>query len=289
MHDCSFLVETMSNFEDYDKKSLSYDKGGRYPVCVDQILEHIPAECSLLDAGCGTGNYMVPLVNSGKLSRYTGFDGSAGMIAKIRVKSNLLRENKDLKTEIAEIQQVCLPKSLPYGNNDFDMILHNQVMHHIVDPDQKDKFAKVKTYLAEFHRVLKPGGVLTINTCTHSQLAAQWYFKGMPGVLAKQKSIYPSDKQIIQLLLEAGFKNVSSHTDHTPYLGESYFHYKNCFTKEFREADSVWACANQQETAELLDKMKVILSDEEQRARFDEQVRKEIAAVGTTTQIFARK
>ena len=279
----------MSNYEDYDKTSLSYDKGGRCPVCLDQILEHIPADCSLLDAGCGTGNYMVPLINSGKLSRYTGFDGNAGMIAKIRVKCDVLRENEDLRKEITEIQHVCLPQRLPYDDNVFDVIMHNQVMHHIVDPDQEDKFAKVKTYLAEFHRVLKPGGLLTINTCTHNQLAAQWYVKGMPGVLAKQKSTYPSDKEITELLVGAGFKDISRHTDYTPYLGETYFHYEKCFTKEFREADSGWAWANQQEIAELLDKMRVILSDEEQRARFDEQVRGEMAAVGTTTQIFARK
>jgi len=41
--------------QDYLRASFSYDKSGRIPVCVEQIIEKIPQDCAILDAGCGTG------------------------------------------------------------------------------------------------------------------------------------------------------------------------------------------------------------------------------------------
>ena len=41
-------------------------------MCLEEILAEIPANCAVLDAGFGTGNYMAPLLNSGKVASYTG-------------------------------------------------------------------------------------------------------------------------------------------------------------------------------------------------------------------------
>ena len=49
-----------------------------------------------------------------------------------------------------------------------------QVLPHIVDLRVFDKFKYISQMFKEFNRILKPGGVLSINTCTHDQLSAVW-------------------------------------------------------------------------------------------------------------------
>ena len=62
-----------TSYENYSsEKCNQYDAQGRRAVCIDEILAEMPTNCAVLDAGCGTGNYMVPLVNSGKVDTYTG-------------------------------------------------------------------------------------------------------------------------------------------------------------------------------------------------------------------------
>ena len=70
-----------TSYENYSQdKCSSYDAQGRIPVQLPEILAQLPAACSVLDAGCGTGNYLVPLVNSGKVAQYTGIDNSPAMV-----------------------------------------------------------------------------------------------------------------------------------------------------------------------------------------------------------------
>ena len=67
-----------TSYENYSsEKCNQYDAQGRRAVCVDEIQAEMGAKCVMLDAGCGTGNYMVPLVNSGKVESYTGRTGAS--------------------------------------------------------------------------------------------------------------------------------------------------------------------------------------------------------------------
>ena len=49
-----------------------------------------------------------------------------------------------------------------------------QVLPHLTDLRVFDKYRYTTALFTELRRVLKSGGVLAINTCTHAQLGAVW-------------------------------------------------------------------------------------------------------------------
>ena len=75
-------------------------------------------QMSILDAGCGTGNYSLGLLDAG-LGRITMMDGSNGML-------NTARTKTDHYKDIAEYRLGKLPK-LSFPDESFDVVMFNQV------------------------------------------------------------------------------------------------------------------------------------------------------------------
>jgi len=100
---------------------------------------------SVLDAGCGTGNFAMALAQAG--FQVVGIDFAVGMLKQAKAKlttdlsKNLLFEQSDLNTP------------LHFSDNKFDHIININVLQAIKNP---------KFTLNEFHRVLKPGGTLVL-------------------------------------------------------------------------------------------------------------------------------
>jgi SAM-dependent methyltransferase len=97
----------------------------------------------VLDAGCGSGSHATELVARG--ARVTGLDTSAGLleIAAERLGPRVALHRADLADP------------LPFADASFDVVLASLVMHYLQD--------WVPT-LAEFRRVLVPGGRLVFST-----------------------------------------------------------------------------------------------------------------------------
>lgn len=97
----------------------------------------------VLDAGCGAGAHAAELVARG--ARVTGLDASAGLleIAAERLGPGVPLHRADLA------------EPLPFADATFDVVLASLVMHYLQD--------RVPT-LAEFRRVLVPGGRLVFST-----------------------------------------------------------------------------------------------------------------------------
>jgi len=93
----------------------------------------------ILDAGCGSGPLFAALREKGAV--VSGIDQSAGMLAHART---LLGEDADLR--VAD-----LADPLPFADAEFDDVIASLVLHYLRDWDP---------VLAEFKRVLKPGGRL---------------------------------------------------------------------------------------------------------------------------------
>jgi SAM-dependent methyltransferase len=95
---------------------------------------------AILDLGCGTGSYYVPLRTNFPKIRYLGGDLSHG----------ILKKHPNKKT-IAQFEA----GHLPYPNASFDVVMANFVLYLVDD---------LETTLAEIRRVLKPNGVLVAGT-----------------------------------------------------------------------------------------------------------------------------
>ena len=99
----------------------------------DDCRDYAPREAKMLDLGCGSG--IVTREFASQFARdYIGVDIVDNRIFPINFK---LINGQDL----------------PFGNNEFDIVLISYVLHHADDPAR---------LLAESKRVLKPGGKIII-------------------------------------------------------------------------------------------------------------------------------
>jgi ubiquinone/menaquinone biosynthesis C-methylase UbiE len=97
----------------------------------------------VLDAGCGGGSHAAEMVRRG--AAVTGLDKSAGLLA-------IARQRLD---DAVPLHQADLGEPLPFPSASFDAVLASLVMHYLQDWGPT---------LAEFRRVLMPGGRLVIST-----------------------------------------------------------------------------------------------------------------------------
>ena len=133
--------------ETYDEKwSISYDQRcidyavGRFAAIVpDAPLPYGRA----LELGCGTGFFLLNLMQGGVASTGSVTDLSPGMV-KVA-----LRNAQGLGLPVDG--RVADAETIPYDDDTFDLVVGHAVLHHIPDVEQA---------LRECLRVLKPGGRL---------------------------------------------------------------------------------------------------------------------------------
>jgi len=131
----------------------------------------------ILDAGCGSGPLTLDLRSGGAI--VSGFDGSAAMVEIARE-----RLGDDVPLLVAD-----LTEPLPFDDDAFDDVVASLVLHYLEDWSGP---------LAEFRRVLRPGGrlILSVNhplvrVFTHPdedyfatrEYSEEFEFDGQPGVL----------------------------------------------------------------------------------------------------------
>jgi len=145
-------VERKSVREGYDLWAPIYDEMENPVVEADARLA-IPLLAPkhgerILDAGCGTGRNLVPILGAGAVP--VGLDFSLGMLAVAR------RGCPSVPLIEADLQA-----PLPFRAGCFDAVLCALIGEHLPE---------LAGTLAEFHRVLRPGGRLAF-TVYHPDLA----------------------------------------------------------------------------------------------------------------------
>jgi ubiquinone/menaquinone biosynthesis C-methylase UbiE len=98
-----------------------------------------------LEIGAGTGFLVLNLWRAGYLDEPHATDISEGMLGMLR--TNADRLGCPVETRVADAER------LPYGDEEFDLVLGHAVLHHLPEPGAA---------LAEWHRVLRPGGALFV-------------------------------------------------------------------------------------------------------------------------------
>jgi SAM-dependent methyltransferase len=147
--DRGVLAEQVSTITAYQHQSASYDAeagGGLFavdePVVADCLGGREPGLA--LDAACGTGRFAEFLANRGH--RVIGVDSSPDMLAYAR------RRVPDGEFHLAALEELPLP------DDSVDVIVCALALVHV---------PRLQPVMAEFARVLRPGGDLVISDIHH--------------------------------------------------------------------------------------------------------------------------
>jgi len=121
-----------------------------YQMMIDKAYRALdPANGNhYLDAGCGTGNYLKPFLDSDKRVKIVAIDYSQAMME--RAKSKIKGNGKQV-----DFYKLDLNKKLPFKDNTFEGIICINVLYSIQDPE---------VMIKEFYRVLKQQGKLVLIT-----------------------------------------------------------------------------------------------------------------------------
>lgn len=100
----------------------------------------------VLDYGCGSGSYIVPLAE---------LVGGSGRIYALDANPLAVRTVESLaaKRGLANVQIILSDRETGLQSESIDVVLLYDILHHLKEPGG---------VLTELHRILKPGGVLSV-------------------------------------------------------------------------------------------------------------------------------
>ncbi len=135
-----FLSEICEGFGEFQDGEVSFNKAKQV-----RILDPRPG-MKILDAGCGRGEVLLACARAG--AEVAGVDYSDAAVGLTR---ETLVDYPDADLRVGDVT------ALPWEDDTFDRIQFSDVIEHL-DPPQ------TVPALAEFRRVLKPGGFLLVHT-----------------------------------------------------------------------------------------------------------------------------
>jgi ubiquinone/menaquinone biosynthesis C-methylase UbiE len=135
---------------------------GRLTRLVGAVTYHVPEGGSVLDLGCGTGEFATAIAAAGV--RPTGCDISPEMLGRAAA--------ADSAGEVDWVQLEPGWQVLPFGSGAFDAVVASSVLEYVDDP---------LAVLAECRRVLRPGGIVlcTVPDRRHPVRWLEWLIKGV--------------------------------------------------------------------------------------------------------------
>ena len=197
---------------------------------------------TLLDAGCGTGNYSRALLDH--VARIEAVDLSAGMLEVARRKLGAKEARARTAFHEASID------ALPLADQAVDGVMLNQVLHHLPD-DPAAGWPAHRRVLRELARVLRPGGVCVINSCSHTQIEQGfWPYQLIPAARALMLRRLMPLAELEAALDEFGVAARGRFVPVDAVLqGADYLDPRGPLRAEWRAGDSIWALVAEEELA----------------------------------------
>jgi ubiquinone/menaquinone biosynthesis C-methylase UbiE len=127
------------------------------------IGEPLPQGGALLDAGCGQGKSFRLLRDAFQPTRMLGLDADPHSLSLSEAEAE--REGIRVELQAADCAKIPLP------DDSIDIVFCHQTFHHLVEQERA---------LAEFWRVLKPGGLLLFAESTKAYIdtwVIRWFFR----------------------------------------------------------------------------------------------------------------
>jgi ubiquinone/menaquinone biosynthesis C-methylase UbiE len=155
-----------------------------------------PSQPVLLDAGCGQGKSFKRLCEVFAPSRLLGVDADPESLTMSRTEARVHGIDVEL------IGSDCA--ALKLADASVDILFCHQTFHHLVEQERA---------LAEFYRVLKPGGYLLFAESTEAYIdtwVIRWLFR-------HPMHVQKSAEQYLQMLRDQGFEFGAQNVSY-PYL-----------------------------------------------------------------------
>ena len=274
----------MSKYEDYHATAANYDQT-RTPPGLEILLgcfaanPRLLSEQTVLDAGCGTGTCIRML--SDKIGCLHGLELNENMLHRAQENLQAIRN--------VHLRHGKLPE-LPYEAESFDGLMCNQVLHHLGAGQENSAFPELTQLLHEACRVLRPNGVIVLNTSSQQQLRdGFWWADLIPQAVDRIAVRFPPIAMIEAGLLEAGFHFVGRLVPlHEVLQGQGYLDPQGPLKKSYRDGDSTWSLAEQEELDAALERVRT-MNSQGTMAAYLEQREALRRNTGQATFVFARK
>lgn len=173
---------------DYDQYARTYAwTREAVPWVLDPLAQSaglLPPGSTVLEAGCGTGNYVGALAALRSDLVYIGFDISQPMLDVARSRAPTVRFLHGDATE-----------AFPCDDGSCRLVFAVDVLHHLED---------LETFFRESRRVLAPDGQLIIVTDSEETLRARSLTKFFPEILALERKRYPDPEHLRIAASKAG-------------------------------------------------------------------------------------
>jgi SAM-dependent methyltransferase len=176
---------------------------------VDALARRLGPGSHVLEAGCGTGNYVVALQEATGAACF-GVDPSEEMLAVARSRSG----HVEFTLGTAE--------RLPFADRSFDLVFSVDVIHHVVDRPGA---------LREAFRVLRSGGRLCIGTEDEEMIRGRLHAHYFPETVDVELARYPAVGDLRSWMSDAGFVDVEEErTETMRHVTDSAAHRDRAFS-----------------------------------------------------------
>jgi ubiquinone/menaquinone biosynthesis C-methylase UbiE len=147
----------------FDRVADQYDATRGFPPGVAEaicrwLLDRLPADPTVAEVGVGTGRIATPFIERGV--RYSGFDISEQMVARLRAKLQ-----GDLRRTQIYMADITEPLPVPAQSQDAVIAVH---IFHLVDATKA---------LHQVRRILKPHGALAWGYNQHDDLSPHGHLR----------------------------------------------------------------------------------------------------------------
>lgn len=173
------------NYDDYAEKYAQ--TRWAVPWIVHPLLREahqIPPHSTVVEIGCGTGNYIIAIAQELPSYTYRGFDLSEGMLKEARTRSQTVeftRGNADVR--------------FPYPDQSCELAFCVDVIHHVTD---------LNAFFQEVFRMLKSGGRLLIVTDSEDNIRRRSLTKYFPETLEVELTRYAKAEELRANAAQAG-------------------------------------------------------------------------------------